>query len=475
MKKFLAWFGIFVVGAAVGVVAEHVARRDVQFWKKGDLPAGSVKETDLPAGTLAGLSPAQRHQVLKGVSDRFGRRPRMDPKTVYRIPIDGSPLKGPADALVTVVISSDFECPFCKRVLPTLDQLDKAYAGKIRFSFKHNPLPFHKNAAPAATVAEEARKQGGDAKFWLVHDKLFESNPKLDRASLEAVGAAAGLDAAGLKKALDTNGHKERLDKDQALVRSLGANGTPAFFINGRFLSGARPLDDFKAVVAEELKKAEEMVKGGVAPADLYAKIIEKGATSPGGGPPRPTAAEEPKAPPAPVDVPIRPDDPAKGKMSAPVKIVLFSDFQCPFCGRAENTVEEVRKAYGDKVVVIWKHQPLGFHPNALPASLAAEAAREQGKFWEMHDKIFQNQKDLSPEGYEKWAKELGLNMAKFKAAQQGTKAKSRVEEDQKLAGKVGANGTPTFFINGEILVGAQPFEKFKEVIDRHLQKGAKK
>ena len=100
-------------------------------------------------------------------------RPTEDPRAVYRIAVDDSPVKGPADALVTIVESSDFECPFCKRVGPTLKQVEETYRGKVRFVFKHNPLPFHARALPAAIATEEARAQGGDAKFWAMHDALF--------------------------------------------------------------------------------------------------------------------------------------------------------------------------------------------------------------------------------------------------------------------------------------------------------------
>ena len=99
----------------------------------------------------------------------------------------------------------------------------------------------------------------------------------------------------------------------------------------------------------------------------------------------------------------------SRGNKAAPVTIVLFSDFQCPFCSRVEPTLEQVLATYGDKVRVAWKHQPLAFHPNAVPAAEAAEAAREQGKFWEMHDALFQNQQALSPETYERLARQLGL------------------------------------------------------------------
>ena len=115
------------------------------------------------------------------------------------------------------------------------------------------------------------------------------------------------------------------------------------------------------------------------------------------------------------MQVTLRPDDPVRGSSRAPVTLVAFSDFQCPFCARAEPTLAELLKTYGDKLRVVWKHQPLSGHPQAMPAALAAEAARQQGKFWEMHDRLFSHQAELSPQAYERWAAELGLDVARFK------------------------------------------------------------
>jgi protein-disulfide isomerase len=165
----------------------------------------------------------------------------------------------------------------------------------------------------------------------------------------------------------------------------------------------------------------------------------------------------------------VRPDDPVKGAAAAPVTVVVFSDFQCPFCARLEPTLKQVEQAYGDKVRIAWKHKPLSFHPNAMPAAEAAEAAREQGKFWQMHDKMFGAQQQLSAAAYERWAQELGLDMPRFKAALSSGKHRARIQEDDALASRLGIEGTPTMVVNGEQVVGAVPFENLKAVIDRQL------
>ena len=162
---------------------------------------------------------------------------------------------------------------------------------------------------------------------------------------------------------------------------------------------------------------------------------------------------------------------PAKGPKNAPVTIVEWSDFQCPFCSRAQPTLQQILKEYPGKVRLVWKNQPLSFHPNAMPAAEAAMAAYEQGndKFWAMHDRFFERQDQLSPAYYEQVAREIGLDVPKWKAAVQSRGSQAAIQGDMIAGNAVGANGTPTFFINGRKLVGAMPFESFKAVIDAEL------
>ena len=163
---------------------------------------------------------------------------------------------------------------------------------------------------------------------------------------------------------------------------------------------------------------------------------------------------------------------PVLGSKDAKVEIVEFSDFQCPFCSRVWPTLQQVRDEYPDDVRVVFKHLPLRIHPKAPAAHAAAEAAHRQGKFWEMHDAIFASPRDLSPERYEQYATEIGLDLDQFKTDVTSASVKARVKADQSEAAKLGVSGTPSFFINGRYLSGAQPFEEFKKRIDEELAKG---
>ncbi|MCB9030619.1 MAG: thioredoxin domain-containing protein [Deltaproteobacteria bacterium] len=162
---------------------------------------------------------------------------------------------------------------------------------------------------------------------------------------------------------------------------------------------------------------------------------------------------------------------PVKGKSDAKITIIEFSDFECPFCSRGMSTMEEVMKAYPNDVKVVFKNLPLPFHKNAEPAAKAALAAGKQGKFWEMHDKLFANQKSLSDAFYEKTAKEIGLDVAKFKKDLSDPAIQKQIDEDKELAKQHGISGTPGFFVNGVAVKGAYPFDHFKQIIDRWLAK----
>jgi protein-disulfide isomerase len=162
---------------------------------------------------------------------------------------------------------------------------------------------------------------------------------------------------------------------------------------------------------------------------------------------------------------------PAKGPSDAPVTLVVFSDFECPHCSRAAATVKQIEEEYKGKLRVAFKHQPLTQHPSAKIAAAASMAAHEQGKFWEMHDKLFNQQTALNRAALEKYAQELGLDMGKFKAALDSNKYDEYISQDSAQGTQLGASGTPTFFINGRQIVGAKPPEVFRRVIDEELKK----
>jgi protein-disulfide isomerase len=160
---------------------------------------------------------------------------------------------------------------------------------------------------------------------------------------------------------------------------------------------------------------------------------------------------------------------PALGPANAPVTIIEFSDFQCPFCGRAEPTVTEIIKKYGDKVRFVYVDFPLPMHNHALDAAKAGQCAAEQGKFWPYHDQLFADQSKLAPADLKATAKKVGLNTAKFNACFDQAKTEPIVAGELAQGKTLGIDGTPTFYVNGRQLVGAQPIDSFTQVIDSEL------
>jgi protein-disulfide isomerase len=162
---------------------------------------------------------------------------------------------------------------------------------------------------------------------------------------------------------------------------------------------------------------------------------------------------------------------PVYGDRNGKVKVVVFSDFQCPFCSRGANVVTEIKKKYGKKVAVSFRHYPLPMHPQAKPASEAAMCVFEQNadKFWPYHDKLFAAQDKLDNENLKKLAKDVGVNVDQFTKCVDSHKFADAVQKDLDYGTKLGVRSTPTFFVNGKLIQGAQPFEVFKEAIDEDM------
>ncbi len=380
---------------------------------------------------------------------------------VWKVPVATSPTRGSASALVTVVEFGDFQCPYCKRVQPTLERLRTEYGDRVRWVWKDEPLPFHPRAMPAAELARFARTQKGEAAFWIAHDKLFDAQPKLDDADLEAVARTMGLDVAKATAAIKNKAFQKGIDEDVSLGEDVQASGTPHFFVNGHRIVGAQRYENFKALIDAEIAKAEGLVRSGVAKTALYQTILKDGRSAP--DPERKSVA------------PGLGSSPFRGLASAKVVIQEFSDFQCPFCSRVEPTVDELLKAYPGKVKVVWRNLPLPMHPDA---PLAAEAAREafvqkgNDGFSKMRELLFKGQKDrdgLKRNALEGYAAIVGLDLTKFNKALTDGTHKASIEADTKAANDAGISGTPSFTIGPYYLSGAQPLSMFKKLVDRVL------
>ncbi|MBN1610882.1 MAG: thioredoxin domain-containing protein [Polyangiaceae bacterium] len=383
--------------------------------------------------------------------------------SIWRIPADGAPFRGAPDALVTMVEFSEFECPFCAMAEKTLAELLRRHPGQLRVVFRH--LPFHEHAEPAAQLAIEARAQRGDRAFFQVAERLFAEQHHLDRDTLLRIAREAGLDLRRTQAALDQHKHRAVIEADEALADELDVQATPQFFINGRRLVGAQPIDRFEEVIAESQALAERLVaERGIAPKRVYATIMESAR-----GPKEPRRAE--------IDVP--PDSPSRGPADAPVVLQLFADLTCPYCHALARTLEALEKLYPTQLRIVWRHLPLATHPHARMASMAVlEAAAQHGPaaFWKMRELIEQGPggtgpEELSRDVLESHADALGLDRTRFDLALKDGRHEPTIARDEAAAARANIRGTPTTLINGYVVEGLQSVTRFRRVIDLALER----
>jgi protein-disulfide isomerase len=205
---------------------------------------------------------ARREAFMESLRSQGRVVVRLQPPPAIRVEVftAGAPVRGVADAPVTIVEFSDFECPFCKQTRPTLKQLLERYPGKVRLVYRDFPLDsIHPQARRAAEAARCAHDQG---KFWEYHDVLFTQSPQLAIEDLRRYAGQVGLDVAKFESCLAAGVHKAAVQRDLDEGNRLGITGTPAFFINGRALTGAQPLESFTRLIDQELASTAASGKG---------------------------------------------------------------------------------------------------------------------------------------------------------------------------------------------------------------------
>jgi protein-disulfide isomerase len=379
------------------------------------------------------------------------------------------PMRGDRFAPVTIVVFSDFQCPFCKRYESTLDDVRAHYGKDVRIVWKNEPLAFHPNAKPTAEAARGVFVLGGNDAFWSFHDSAFANQGTLDESHFETWATLAGVDAKAIKRGDKAHTWETKLDDDHLLAKSLSVSGTPTSFINGILVNGAQPFTTVQTTIDSELAKARARLASGTMPDRLYVELSKANYTSA----PAPTSTTlVPSGPEVVYKVPIG-SSPTRGPAAALVTIVEFGDFQCPFCGRAESTMTTIRTDYPNDVRFVWKNKPLPFHVHALSAAeFALEARAEKGDatFWSIHDALFADQLHLDDPDLLAVARKWGVDTGKVTTAISTKKYQSTIDDDDKLGTAVGASGTPTFFINGRQIIGAQPYSAFKDVIDQEIK-----
>ncbi|MFO0635344.1 MAG: thioredoxin domain-containing protein [Nannocystaceae bacterium] len=381
----------------------------------------------------------------------------------YKVELRGDePSRGPADALVTIVEFADYQCPYCEKAAGPLDDVVADYDEDVRLIYKHYPLPSHPKAQPAARAAWAAHQQG---KFWELHAWLFEHKAELGQ--LEAQVRGMGLDTAKFLQDMGSDASAKAVDSDHFAAAKLGVTGTPVFFVNGHRYVGTKTTAQWRTILDAEIDAAEAVVRSGVARAGVYDAIMKdaldrddsaKGGAKPGD--PDPSASYRVTAD----------DRPALGPADALVTVVMFSDFQCPFCSKLAPTVHQLVER-NDDVRVVFRNLPLPMHPRAREAAKAALAADRQGKFWAMHDALFAGQARLDEAEMVEFAREIGLDINQFASDMADPALDTRIEEDETLAHTFRIAATPCAFVNGRYVRGAVPVERFEDVIQQERAK----
>jgi protein-disulfide isomerase len=366
---------------------------------------------------------------------------------VWKVTVEPSdPSKGPADAKVTVVVFSAFGCQECIEFAPAVDRLLAEYGDKVRVVFKQKV--FDAPSPDALVAAEAALAAHAQGKFWEMRAKLFGARFSVDRPAVELLAAEIGLDMARFKAELAKGTHQAKVLRDSLMAYEVGAHSFPNVLANGVRMPKPKNFDSLRALVDAELAKADRAIAAGTPAAQLHAKVVAAGKTFPQLGPPTgptgPTGATGAAT---------------LGPAGAKVTMVVFEDFECPFCARASANLKQFASKFPKGVRFVFKHFPLAsLHANAQLASEAAVEAQAQGKFWQYHDKLFANQKALERADLERYAQEVGLDLGRFKAALDSRKHQAVVERDLAEGQRAGVSGTPTVFLNGRKYQGPRGY-----------------
>ncbi len=423
-------------GAELEEPAEVVEQSnpEVESTRSAAAPADSPSDEELVA-----LVPTPPPGAIVPTPTSFGLEP--------------AAVRGKDNAPITVIEFSDYQCPFCKQYTDeTYPQIIQNYVetGRVQYIFADYPLEqLHPQANRAAQAARCAGEQ--DA-YWEMHDKLFAEQERWSGQSppdavLVEMGQELDLDQGAMQACLDSNRYQEVVLANVAEGQSLAVSGTPTFFINGYPIVGARPYELFELAFA--LAEAGRL-------SDAYAQV------------PTPT-------PMSPSDIPIT-GAPELGSASAPVLMIEYSDYECPFCQRyIIKTFPQIKENYIDagKVHYIFKDFPLSFHAQAHIAAEAARCAGDQGDYWGMHDLLFQNQgawtNNSAVDFFKQYAQQIGLELGEFSSCLESGIHADAVDLDLQEGLSVGVTGTPAFFVGGQFISGAQPYEVFAQAIEAAL------
>lgn len=351
-------------------------------------------------------------------------------------------LSNQSGAPVSIVFFSDYACPYSSHLYFELKALEAKHPKQLRVLMRQMPLDIHPDSPLAHEAALAAAAQG---KLAAMSDLLFANQKRLDRDSLLVYAAELQLDMSAFHEAIDSHRYRPIVEDDQLEAEALGIEATPTIFLNGHRLDGFQTLDVLEKQIGQQLAQAgvatapiPAATTGTISPEQL-AKLTQSGAE-------------------------------IRGSASAPVTIVEFSDFQCPFCRQTVKPLEDLLEQRPAEVRLVFRSYPLDFHQYSELAHEAALAAGAQGNFWQMHDLIFANQSRLERADLVRYAAQLNLDMPAFERALDTHAYAGAIAQDRALGAQIGVEGTPTIFINGKRLTGARSLVELEQLADEEAR-----
>ncbi len=414
--------------------------------------------------------------------------PGLDRSKEHQFDLSGAPAMGPPDANLTMAAFIDFEGPGSRVFAKTAAELAEKFKDELRVVFMNFPLNsdcneavdrrFRKGSCMAAEAGMAAHAEG---KYWDVQDKIFESQREISEEKLVEIASQAGMEKQAVEKAIQNNEYKQQIKSQAAQLARTGKRGTPEVFINGVNVENADWSDLEKSagfiqnllqeqqesseVTAalhdpEKLPRAEVVLSDGALLQDKLEDLLQriedieikakKKKRRRGPDPEKTYSFNLEKSP-------------AIGAEDAPVTLVEFSDFTCPYCQMLGEKLKKIVEEKPEQVRLVFKNVPNPRHRHSKEAHAAAVAAHMQGKFWEMHDKIFANRRKLSPEFLREAAEEIGLDMEEYDRAIENETYKDYIITDIRDASKIRLTATPTLFINGKYQQNRNP----KAILER--------
>ncbi len=442
-SAYILFVAVFVVGYIAGRATSPkvaTAPAAVQAPPTAVAPAAAAAPTAAPAVAQA----AESAPPPPPATPPPPAAPKAD--QIWRIPIHADDArKGPEKAPVKVVILSAFGCQECSDFARDADRLfnDPAYKGKVQFRFKHKIIP---PQHPDSILAAEAAMCANDQKkFWPYHDKLMNNAFAIGRPQLDQYAAELKLNKRKFKKCLDTHKRRGQLTRDSVVANETGSHSFPNILANGVRIKKPKNYDNLKKLIDSQIERVKQLKAEGATDDNLYDRAIAGGKFFPQTEGSRVSFNTANAA--------------TYGPKNARIEVVTYEDFQCPFCSKVAPSLKTFQKNNPKDVKIVYKHLPLNnIHAEAQLAAEASVEAQKQGKFWEYHDVLFENQHALKRPDLENYAKQIGLDMGKFRAALDNRTHQAQVDADASEAQRAGISGTPSVYINGMKYAGPRGY-----------------